>query len=139
MTSAVAASHGVVVFDGVCNLCSHAVQFIVAHETAPTLQFAALQSAAGARLMRELELDPVDAKTFVLIEDGAAYFRSAAAIRLARRLRLPWRLLALVRVVPRPLRDCGYDLVARHRYRWFGRRESCSVSDPTLAARFLAD
>ena len=108
---------GVVIFDGVCNLCSRAVQFIVAHEVSPTLHFASVQSAAGARLMRQFDLDPEEAKTFVLVEEGLSYVRSEAAIRVSRHLRMPWRLLGLAWVVPRFLRDYCYDLVARNRYR----------------------
>src|SRR5215510_11725415 len=129
----------VVIFDGVCNLCSHAVQFIVAHEVSPTLHFASVQSAAGARLMRQFDLDPEEAKTFVLVEEGLSYVRSEAAIRVSRHLRMPWRLLGLAWVVPRFLRDYCYDLVARNRYRWFGRRETCMVPSSAMAARFLND
>jgi len=129
----------IVVFDGVCNLCSHTVHFVVAHESAPALRFASVQSPAGSRLMRELGFDPHDAKTFILVEHGKAYVRSEAAIRIARYLRRPWRFLSLVRVFPRFVRDGVYDIVARNRYRWFGRRETCMVPSPALAARFLND
>jgi len=129
----------VVIFDGVCNLCSHTVQFIVAHEVSPTLHFAPVQSAAGARLMRQFGLDPEDAKTFVLVEKGLPYVRSEAAIRISRHLHMPWRLLCLVRFVPRFLRDRCYDIVVRNRYRWFGRHEKCMVPSSAIAARFLSD
>jgi len=130
---------GVVIFDGVCNLCSHTVQFIVAHEVSPTLLFASLQSAAGSRLMRQFGLDPEDAKTFVLLEEGLPYVRSEVAIRISRHLRMPWRSLGLVRVVPRFLRDYCYNIVARNRYRWFGRRETCMVPSSAVATRFLSE
>lgn len=129
----------IVVFDGGCNLCSHTVHFVVAHESAPTLRFASVQSPAGSRLMRELGFDSNDAKTFILVEHGKAYVRSEAAIRIARHLRRPWRFLGLVRILPPFVRDGVYDIVARNRYRWFGRRETCMVPSPTLAARFLND
>ena len=130
---------GVVIFDGVCNLCSHTVQFIVAHEVSPTLHFASVQSAAGSRLMRQFGLDPEDAKTFVLLEEGLPYVRSEVAIRISRHLRMPWRSLGLVRVVPRFLRDYCYNIVARNRYRWFGRRETCMVPSSAVATRFLSE
>jgi predicted DCC family thiol-disulfide oxidoreductase YuxK len=129
----------VVIFDGVCNLCSHTVQFIVAHERAPTISFASMQSSAGARLMRQFGLDPNDAKTFVLVEERAPYVRSEAAIRISRHLRMPWRLLGLVRFIPRRVRDYAYDTVARNRYRWFGRREYCMVPSSSIAGRFLSE
>jgi predicted DCC family thiol-disulfide oxidoreductase YuxK len=78
-------------------------------------------------------------KTFVLIVADAACTRSTAAIRIARRLRGAWRLLAVLWIVPRPLRDLAYDLVARNRYRWFGRRDSCMVPTPALRARFIEE
>ena len=127
------------VFDGLCNLCSASVEFVIEHEKSPTLRFAPMQSAAGARLMRRFGLDPEDAKTFVLIEGDRAYVRSDAAIRLAAYLRGAGRLLALLRIVPRPLRNWFYDVVARNRYRWFGRREACMAPGAELAARFITE
>lgn len=126
-------------FDGLCNLCTGSVRFILRHEKSPALRFAPLQSPAGARLMRGFGLDPEDAKTFVLIEGGTAYVRSDAAIRLAAYLRGAGRLLALLRLVPRPLRNWFYDVVARNRYRWFGRRDACMAPGAELAARFIEE
>ena len=128
-----------VVFDGVCNLCSHTVEFIVRHEVSPSLRFASVQSPAGARIMRECGLDPEDARTFVLVEGEQVYFRSEAAIRVSRYLRQPWRSLALLRLVPRVARDWLYDVVARNRYRWFGRRDVCVVPSAAMASRFLGE
>lgn len=127
----------VVLFDGVCNLCAASVQFILRHEAAPALRFAPVQSPAGARLMREFGFDALDANTFVLIEDGAAHVKSEAAIRVARHLRVPWRFAALMRWLPRGVRDAGYDWIARNRYRWFGRRDTCLMPSAAIAARFL--
>jgi len=87
----------IVVFDGVCNLCANTVQFILKHEPAPTLRFASAQSMACSRLMREFGLDPDNAKSFVLVEHGNAYVRSAAAIRIARYLRRVGVVSVLVR------------------------------------------
>ena len=129
----------IVLFDGVCNLCSRSVTFIIEHEREPTIRFASVQSAAGARLLQHHGLDPTDVKTFVLIVGATAYTRSTAAIRVARRLRGAWRLLAVLWIVPRPLRDLAYNLVARNRYRWFGRRDSCMVPTPALRARFIEE
>src|SRR5689334_284888 len=127
------------IFDGVCHLCTRSVKFILVHESAPTLRFVPLQSPAGARMMREFGLSVDDAKTFVLVVDGKPYVRSEAAIRVARYLWGPWRMLGGIRAIPRALRDWGYDLVARNRYRWFGRMEACMVPTPELRARFILD
>jgi len=129
----------VVLFDGVCHLCSNTVTFVVEHESAPVLKFAPMQSAAGSRLMREFGFDPQDIKTFVLVEDGKPYLRSDAAIRIARYLRSPWKALGAVRVLPRPLRDWAYDVVARNRYRWFGRYDACMAPKPELRVRFMVE
>ncbi len=127
----------VVVFDGVCNLCSGAVAFILARERDHLIRFAAAQSAAGRELLSEFGLDPEKLATFVFIEGGSAHVRSDAALEVARHLRFPWRALRILRIVPRPLRDFLYDLIARNRYRWFGKRQSCMVPTAELRSRFL--
>ena len=129
----------VVIFDGVCNLCARSVRFILDHEADQTLRFTPLQSPAGTRLMRELGLDPEDAKTFVLIADGKAYVKSDAAIRLSHHLRRAWKPLGTIKIIPRPIRDWAYDVIARNRYRWFGRVDSCMVPTPELRARFIEE
>ena len=129
----------VVIFDGVCNLCAHSVKFILNHESAPTLRFVPLQSVAGKKLMREFGFSPEDAKTFVLVAGGQPYVKSDAAIRVVAYLRGGWKLLGTLRILPRPIRDWAYDLVARNRYRWFGRAESCMVPTPELRARFIQE
>jgi predicted DCC family thiol-disulfide oxidoreductase YuxK len=129
----------VIIFDGVCHLCSRLVKFILAHEVRPTLRFAPVQSPAGARMMREFGLSPEDAETFVLVVEGRAYVRSEAAILVARHLKYPWRLLGAIRVFPRALRNWGYDLIARNRYEWFGRSQSCMVPTENVRARFILD
>ena len=125
------------IFDGVCNLCARSVRFVLQHEGDHTLRFTPLQSPLGSRLLRELGFDPTDAKTFVLVSGGKAHVKSEAALRLSRRFRGGWRLLGILSIVPRPLRDWAYDRVAQNRYRWFGRTEACMVPTPELRARFL--
>jgi len=129
----------IVIFDGTCNFCAGSVNFILRHEAQPDLLFAPLQSAAGARLLRQHAFDPDDARTFVLVSNGTAYTKSAASIRVAGHFRGAWKWLAALRVVPRPLRDRAYDVFARNRYRWFGRRETCMLPTPELRARFLLE
>jgi predicted DCC family thiol-disulfide oxidoreductase YuxK len=89
------------------------------------------------RLMQKFGIDPTQMKTFVVIADGRAYVRSDAAIRVARFLRGAWKLLGVVRIVPRSIRDYAYDVVARNRYRWFGRHDACIVPTPELQRRFI--
>jgi predicted DCC family thiol-disulfide oxidoreductase YuxK len=127
----------ILLFDGVCNLCSRAVQFVIRHDPAGRFRFAALQSPAGQRLLVEHGLPADTLDTFVLIEGARCFTRSDAAIELARRLDGAWRWLRLAAVVPRPIRDWAYGVLVRNRYRWFGRRESCMVPTPELSQRFL--
>ena len=127
----------IVLFDGVCNLCNGAVQFLLRRDRRRRFRFAALQSAAGRALLEQHGLPTETLETLVVLESGKARLRSAAALHLARRLPWPWPLLAVFTILPRPLRDALYAFVARHRYRWFGRRESCRLPSAETADRFL--
>lgn len=127
----------IVVFDGVCNLCAESVAFILAHERDDSIRFTTAQSETGRALLSEFGLDPENLSTFVFIEGGTAHVRSDAALEVAQHLRLPWRMLRVFRIVPRRLRDSIYRLIARNRYRWFGKRESCVAPTPELRSRFF--
>jgi len=140
-----------VLFDGKCNLCNGSVQFIIDHERAPNLRFAPLQSdiaserlkaTLGEEATRALVLGAAgsgDPDSIVVIEDGKAYTHSTAALRLAAHLTAPWRWAFVFYVVPRFIRDLVYRWIARNRYRWFGKTESCRVPTPELRARFIGD
>jgi predicted DCC family thiol-disulfide oxidoreductase YuxK len=127
----------VILFDGECNLCSWSVQFIIKRDPQAHFRFAALQSPAGRRLLGACGADGPAADSVVLIEGASCYTRSDATLRIARRLAGAWPLLATLAVVPRPLRDWAYDAVARKRFRWFGRADSCLVPTPALRDRFV--
>jgi predicted DCC family thiol-disulfide oxidoreductase YuxK len=129
----------IVLFDGVCHLCTGSVQFIIRRDKRKKFRFASLQSDVGRRLVAEHGLDPAAVDTVVLIEDGRAFARSAAAVRIARHLDGAWKLAAAFWIVPRPLRDFLYRLLARFRYRWFGKHEACWLPTPELRSRFLED
>ena len=130
--------HPVVLFDGVCNLCTGTVQFLVPRDPEGTLRFAPLQSDVGADLVAGCGLDPEDRESIVLVEDGECYRKSEAALRIAGHLDGPWPLLKALVAVPRPIRDAVYDLVARYRYDVFGRKEQCMVPTDDIRDRFLA-
>jgi predicted DCC family thiol-disulfide oxidoreductase YuxK len=128
----------ILLFDGVCNLCNGAVQFIIRRDPCGRFRFAALQSDAAKALLQSAGAGAGGLPdSMVLIEDGRLYTRSSAALRVARHLRFPWPLVRVFWIVPRPLRNWMYDFVARHRYRWFGRRDQCMLPTPELQARFL--
>jgi predicted DCC family thiol-disulfide oxidoreductase YuxK len=129
--------NAVVIFDGLCRLCDGAVRFLIARDTDRRLKFAASQSRAGAEILARLGLAGAAASTLVFVEDGQAYTRSTAVLRALRHVRGPWRAASNLLWVPRPLRDAVYGLVARHRRRWFGARESCRLPSADELGRFL--
>jgi predicted DCC family thiol-disulfide oxidoreductase YuxK len=127
----------ILLFDGVCNVCNASVRFVVAHERLPAMKFASLQSELGRRLVAEHGLSG-DIDTVVFIQGHRVLVRSSAAVAVLRHLGGAWRILAaLLWLVPRPLRNVGYDVFAHFRYRLFGRRDECMVPTAELRARFL--
>ena len=125
-------------FDGFCNLCNVTVNSLLRWEAQHNLRFAPLQGEVGRELLRLHGIDQEVAQaTVVLIEGDRAHLRSAALLRLSPHLRWPWSLLRLLRFVPRGLRDGLYDVVARNRYRWFGRRAACRHPGPGERDRLL--
>lgn len=129
----------VILFDGHCHLCSWAVTFVVDRDPACVFRFASLQSASGQALLMHHGLCSagVVPDSVVLIDGERAYTLSTAALRIAARLRWPWRWLAWGLVVPRAMRDPVYRWVAAHRYLWFGRDEVCRVPTDELRRRLL--
>jgi predicted DCC family thiol-disulfide oxidoreductase YuxK len=131
-----APANPIVLFDGVCNLCSGSVQFIIRRDPKALFRFASLQSPVGERLRGELGIDPA-LDSVLLVEDGRWYKESDAALRIAHGLGGPWKLLGIFRLIPKSLRDHAYLLIARNRYRWFGKMEACWLPTPELRGRFL--
>ncbi|MFD2210533.1 thiol-disulfide oxidoreductase DCC family protein [Virgibacillus halophilus] len=126
----------VVLFDGVCNLCSASVQFIIKRDPGSFFKFASLQSEAGEKLKHKYGIRH-DLQTVVLIEEGRFYTESTAALKIARHLRGFWKLLYMFIIVPKPLRNLIYRYVARHRYQWFGKKNSCMIPTADMKKRFL--
>lgn len=127
----------IVLFDGVCQFCNDGVNFLIDHDRAGRLRFAALQSEAGQALLRKFGLSTTDIDTAVLVEGERCSTRSTAALRAALHLDGVWRLGAALLLMPTFLRDPLYNLLARNRYRWFGRLDACRVPTPEVRARFL--
>ena len=127
----------VVLFDGVCNLCSSVVIFTVSRDPEGIFRFAALQSEAGQSFLRKFGLSTDDFDSFVLIEGPRLSLRSTAMLRLCRRLKGPWALLYLLIIIPRPIRDFVYNIVARRRYMWFGKKQACFIPSADIRDRFL--
>lgn len=129
--------HSIVLFDGVCNLCNGSVNFLLDRDGADRFRFAALQSEAGESLLNEHDIDRKETDSIVLIENGAAFTRSTAALRIARGLGGFWALAYGFIVVPEFLRDAVYRLVARYRYTVFGKSDTCRIPTPDEAAKFI--
>ena len=127
----------VILFDGVCNFCNGAVNFVISRDRDGYFKFAALQSAVGEELLEKHRIDKVETDSVVLIEDDKAYLHSSAALRIVRRLPGLWPVLYGLIIVPKGIRDWAYRLFAKHRYRLFGRREECMIPTPEIRARFL--
>jgi len=128
--------HPVIFFDGVCNLCNGAVQFVIRHDRCARFRFASLQQPAWQKVAASFGISN-DMHSFVLWEDGKLFMRSTAALRVARRLDGGWKALYALMIVPRFLRDGVYDFIAKHRYTWFGKRDSCMIPNDSLRSRFI--
>lgn len=127
----------IVVFDGVCVFCNSLVNFIIARDPAANISFVPMQSPIAKQLMADFEIDNTGMNTFVLLKHNKAYIRSSAALELSKDLSGYWRFLNVFRIIPRPLRDLIYRLVARNRYRWFGKLNTCMIPDDSIRARFI--
>ena len=137
MTSTAEAGRPVILFDGVCNLCTGSVRFVIARDARKQFRFASLQSTVADRLLGAQGHQRAGLESMILITDGRVYRRSTAALMIARRLDGLWPLLAAFLLVPRPLRDAVYDWIGKRRYRLFGKRDACWRPQPELAERFL--
>lgn len=126
-----------ILFDGICPLCSFWVQFAARRDRLGQLHFASVQSPAGRAILTALGKSTTEFDSFVLIEDGEALFKSAAFFALARHLTLPWSSARFFCGIPRPLADWLYDRIADNRYAVFGRRQSCLMPTADIAARFI--
>ena len=124
-----------ILFDGVCNLCSAYVQYVIRRDPGKRFRFAQLQSAVGQALLTAHGIEGL--KSMILIRNGKAYRKSSAAIRIGGLLRFPWPVVWIFWLVPKPVRDWCYDFVGSRRYRWFGKKTQCWVPDEDLAGRFL--
>lgn len=126
----------IILFDGVCNLCNSSVQFILKRDPEGMFHFASLQGEVGQKLVQKFGLRH-DLNSFILIENEEIYLESTAALKVCKGLTGPWKLLAAFIVVPRPVRDMVYKTIAKNRYKWFGKKESCLLPLPQWKDRFL--
>ena len=128
----------IVLFDGVCNFCDSSVQFILKRDTKGIFKFASLQSEVGTQIIKQYEI-PKDIESFVLIDDEKAYYKSTAALLLSKDLKWPWKAMYIFMIVPSPIRNIFYHVIANNRYKWFGKKESCRLPSPEVRSRFIHD
>lgn len=127
----------IIFFDGVCNLCNGAVNWIIDRDKNNAFKFSALQSAYGQSVLRaQLSISP-DVDSIILLEQNTVYIKSTAALRIAKRLGGIYALLYAFIVVPKFIRDAIYDVIAKNRYKWFGTLDQCRIPTPELKAKFI--
>ncbi len=124
-------------FDGVCNLCNSSVQFILLRDKKDRFRFASLQSDYGQNLLREHNLPTETFNSLVLVENGKVFKKSTAALRIASKLKGLWPLLFAFIIIPPFIRNFVYDIIAKNRYRWFGKKEECMLPRPEWKQKFL--
>jgi predicted DCC family thiol-disulfide oxidoreductase YuxK len=126
----------VILYDGVCVFCSRWIRFVAARDVQRRFRFTAIESGYGTALAQTFRIDPDDPDTNAVIHGGVAHFKSDAALTVLSNLP-GWEWVRVLRAVPKPLRDAVYNLVARNRYRIFGKYEECFVPDAELRARVI--
>jgi predicted DCC family thiol-disulfide oxidoreductase YuxK len=127
----------VILFDGVCNLCNASIDFILKRDKENQFLVGALQEEAGKKLLAQFEVNPKYLDSLVLIEDDQIYFRSTAALKIAKKLSGLWPLFHGFIILPSKIRDGIYDWIGRNRYHWFGKKTTCRLPTPEEKAKFI--
>jgi predicted DCC family thiol-disulfide oxidoreductase YuxK len=127
----------IILFDGVCNFCNFWVNFIIDRDAADSFRFAALQSDKGQELLKKFKLNTGDFDTFILIDDEKFYKKSTAALRISKKLNGAWKIFYSLIIIPKPIRDFVYNLIANNRYKFFGKREVCRVPTEQEKNKFV--
>ena len=129
----------IILFDGVCNLCNASVQFVIKRDTKDVFRFVPLQSELGEKILNHIGINREPTDSMVLYEPGKAYFYKAeAALKITNELGGLYHLLNILQIFPKFISNSVYDYIAKNRYRWYGKQESCMIPTPELAAKFLA-
>lgn len=128
----------ILLFDGYCKLCSMAVRFVLRHEAGPKIQFASLQSELGKQLLCFYQIDPEKIDSVVFITKGKAFVKSRALIEITLFLKYPYKVLRMLKYLPYSLMDFGYDVVAKYRFKFFGKKNTCRLVDINHSDRFIS-
>jgi predicted DCC family thiol-disulfide oxidoreductase YuxK len=128
----------IILFDGVCNLCNSAVEFVIKHDKKDIFRFVALQSELGQKILQHMGIAEKNIDSIILYEPGIAYYyKSSAAIQIAKNLGGFFHLGTILRIIPTGISNQLYDYIAKNRYKWYGKKESCMMPTPELKAKFL--
>lgn len=127
----------IIIFDGVCNFCNRTVNIIIKHDKDAHFKFAASQSIGGIKLLQQFELDQKASASVILIDNEKIYTKADAVIQIAKHLKGWPRLLMGLKLIPKPMRDFAYDIIAKNRYTLFGKRDTCRIPDASIRHRFL--
>ena len=130
-------THSIILFDGVCNLCNEAVNFVIKRDTGNVFKFTPLQEKQGVLLLKTHAVDTQKLDSIVLIENEKVYVKSSAALRIAKKLSNLWPLFFVLLIIPSFIRDGVYDFIAKNRYKWFGKKEQCMIPTQGLREKFL--
>jgi predicted DCC family thiol-disulfide oxidoreductase YuxK len=128
--------HNIILFDGECNFCNSSVNFIIKRDKEALFRFASVQSDIGREILRKHNAN-MDLDSLILVENHKCYYKSSAVLRICKRLNGAWKLFYFFIVLPGPLRDYFYDLIAKNRYKWFGKKTDCILPSPDRRNRFL--
>ena len=138
MPEAATDTKAIILFDGVCNFCNASANFTAKHDSKNYFLFAPLQSEKGIELLVKFNIDETKTDSFVLIENNNAYIKSSAALRVARHLNGLYSLPYIFIIIPPFIRDAVYDFISRHRYKWFGKRETCMIPTEEMKRKFIS-
>ena len=130
--------HKIILFDGVCNLCNTSVNFVIKNDKKGVFRFAAIQTDFGETTLKKYNINTKDTDSIVLIDEDNHYIKSTAALYIAKELSGAYPLLFCFMIVPKFIRNWIYDLVAKNRYKWFGKKVSCMIPTPELKDKFYS-
>ncbi|MDN3644182.1 thiol-disulfide oxidoreductase DCC family protein [Lutimonas halocynthiae] len=127
----------IILFDGICNLCNGAVQFLLKRDVNEQFLFASLQSDAAKNILLQYNVKKIKMDSIIFIEDDQLYQKSTAVLKICRYLNWPWTMISFAGILPLRFRDKIYDVIAKHRYKWFGRKDTCTMMMPKYKNRFI--
>lgn len=133
----ISTKYEIILFDGVCNFCNASINFVIDHDPEKHFKFAPLQSEIGQDILRKFYKNTEDFDSVILLKDNQLYQKSAAALEITKHLSGSWKYLSFFSILPTPFLDFFYDIIAKNRYRIFGKADSCRMPTPDLRERFL--